>query len=68
MTERKPRATKEEFLKAKMETDAMLYRRLKDLTQAELDEAVNLSRTHIRNLEAPGMPTSISIRETVRYC
>lgn len=39
------------------------YRKLKGITQAELAEAVNLSRTHISNLEAPHMPTSISLEK-----
>ena len=29
------------------------YRKLRGLTQAELAEATNLSRTHISNIEAP---------------
>ena len=37
------------------------YRKLKGITQQNLAEAVNLSRTHISNLEAPNMPTSISL-------
>ena len=37
------------------------YRKLKGMTQVELAEAVNLSRTHISNLEAPSMRTSISL-------
>ena len=36
-------------------------RKLKGLTQMQLAEDVNLSRTHISNLEAPNMPTSISL-------
>lgn len=39
------------------------YRKLKGLTQSGLAEAVNLSRTHISNLEATGMKTSISIEK-----
>lgn len=39
------------------------YRRLKGLTQLQLAEAVGLSRTHISNLEAPNMPTSISLEK-----
>jgi transcriptional regulator with XRE-family HTH domain len=39
------------------------YRRLKGLTQSDLAEAVNLSRNHISNMEAPGMKTSISIEK-----
>lgn len=39
------------------------YRKLKGITQMELAETVNLSRTHISNLEAPNMPTSISLEK-----
>lgn len=37
------------------------YRKLRGLTQLQLAECVDLSRTHISNLEAPNMPTSISL-------
>lgn len=37
------------------------YRKLRGLTQMQLAEQTNLSRTHISNLEAPNMPTSISL-------
>ncbi len=37
------------------------YRKLRGLTQLQLAEYSNLSRTHISNLEAPNMPTSISL-------
>lgn len=37
------------------------YRKLRGLTQMQLAECVDLSRTHISNLEAPNMPTSISL-------
>lgn len=37
------------------------YRKLRGLTQLQLAECVELSRTHISNLEAPNMPTSISL-------
>jgi transcriptional regulator with XRE-family HTH domain len=39
------------------------YRRLKGLIQSDLAEAVNLSRNHISNMEAPGTKTSISIEK-----
>ena len=39
------------------------YRRLRGLTQAELAEATNLSRTHISNIEAPNGKTSISLNK-----
>ena len=37
------------------------YRRAKGMTQAELAEAVHISRTHMSNIEAPNMPTSVSL-------
>ena len=37
------------------------YRKLRGYTQLQLAEYTNLSRTHISNLEAPNMPTSISL-------
>lgn len=37
------------------------YRKLKGLTQEELAKAVGLSRTHISNIEAPGMKLSVSL-------
>lgn len=39
------------------------YRKLRGLTQAELAEATNLSRTHISNIEAPNEKTSISLNK-----
>lgn len=40
------------------------YRKLKGITQLELAEAVDISRTHISNIEAPNMPTAISMELT----
>ena len=37
------------------------YRKLKGMTQLELSETINISRTHMSNIEAPNMPTSISL-------
>lgn len=39
------------------------YRKLRGLTQAELAEATNLSRTHISNIEAPNGKTFISLNK-----
>lgn len=39
------------------------YRKLRGLTQAELAEATNLSRTHISNIDAPNGKTSISLNK-----
>lgn len=37
------------------------YRKLKGLTQLQLAELTNISRTHVSNIEAPNVPTSISL-------
>ena len=37
------------------------YHKLKGITQMKLAEQVNISRTHMSNIEAPNMPTSISL-------
>jgi len=37
------------------------HRKLKGLTQMQLAEQINISRTHMSNIEAPNMPTSISL-------
>ena len=37
------------------------YRKLKGLSQMQLAEKANISRTHHSNIEAPNMPTSISL-------
>ena len=39
------------------------YRKLRGLTQAELAEATNLSRTHISNIEEKKEKTSISLNK-----
>lgn len=37
------------------------YRKMRGMTQLQLAEFTNLSRTHISTLEAPNMTTSISL-------
>ena len=37
------------------------YRKLKGLSLMQLAEKANISRTHLSNIEAPNMPTSISL-------
>ena len=37
------------------------YRKLKGITQLQLAEQININRTHMSNIEAPNMPTSISL-------
>ena len=39
------------------------YRKLKGFTQQDLADAAGLSRTHISNLEAPNMHSSISLEK-----
>ena len=36
-------------------------RKSKGMTQAQLAEAVGISRTHMSNIEAPQMPTQVSV-------
>ena len=43
------------------------YRRARGLTQSELAEAVQISRTHMSNIEAPNSHTSLSKRAD-GYC
>ena len=37
------------------------YRKLKGLTQIHLSEIVGISRTHMSNIEAPGVEKSVSL-------
>lgn len=37
------------------------YRKLKGITQLQLAEAIDISRTHMSNIEAPNVPTSVSL-------
>lgn len=37
------------------------YRKLKGFTQMKLAESAGISRTHMSNIEAPNMPTSLSL-------
>lgn len=39
------------------------YRKARGLTQQELAEAINISRTHMSNIEAPKGKTSISLNK-----
>ena len=38
-----------------------LYRKMKNMTQVELAEKVNISRTHMGNIEAPNIVKPISL-------
>ena len=42
------------------------YRKLKGITQAQLAQMVGISRTHISNIEAPKMPTQISVETLLK--
>ena len=37
------------------------YRKLKGFSQMEFAEKIDISRTHLSNIEAPNTPTSISL-------
>lgn len=37
------------------------YRKLRGLTQAQLAEKIDISRTHMSNIEAPNVVTSLSL-------
>lgn len=37
------------------------YRKLKGMTQLQLAEHINISRTHMSNIEAPNMTTGVSL-------
>ena len=37
------------------------YRQLKGLTQLQLAEKIDISRTHMSNIEAPNMRTAVSL-------
>lgn len=37
------------------------YRKLRGLTQLQLAEKIEISRTHLSNIEAPNVPTSVSL-------
>ena len=42
------------------------YRKLKGFTQLQLAELVNISRTHMSNIEAANVPTSISLETLLK--
>ena len=45
-----------------------LQRKMRKMTQTELAEAVNISRTHMSNIEAPNMVTPISLEVLFDIC
>ena len=42
------------------------YRKLKGITQAQLAQMVGISSTHISNIDAPTMPTQISVETLLK--
>lgn len=44
------------------------YRRIRHLTQLELAELTDLSRTHISNIEAANIPTKLSLDAIFTIC
>ena len=45
-----------------------LQRKLKKMTQIELAEKIGISRTHMRNIEAPNMITPVSLEVIFEIC
>lgn len=45
----------------RMGLNIAVQRKLKKMTQADLAEAINISRTHMSNIEAPNMITPVSL-------
>lgn len=45
----------------KLGLNVSYYRKLKGITQLQLAEKIGISRTHMSNIEAPNVPTSISV-------
>lgn len=50
-----------EFYYKQLGLNIAYYRKLRNLTQLDLAEFTDLSRTHISNIEAPNMTTHISL-------
>lgn len=42
------------------------YRKIRNLNQLQLAEKIDVSRTHLSNIEAPNVPTSISLETLFR--
>lgn len=42
------------------------YRKIRNLNQLQLAEKIDISRTHLSNIEAPNVPTSISLETLFR--
>ncbi len=55
-----PSTKRDEQLK-RIGLNISLHRKLKGITQAQLAEMVNISRTHMSNIEAPKVKTALSI-------
>ena len=55
-----PASKRDEQLK-RIGLNISLQRKLKGITQAQLAEMVNISRTHMSNIEAPKVKTALSI-------
>lgn len=45
-----------------------LQRKLKKMTQSQLAEKINISRTHMSNIEAPNMVTPVSLEVIFDIC
>ena len=52
----------------RMGENVATYRKLKNISQIELAEQLDISRTHMSNIEAPNMPTPISLKLMFKIC
>ena len=53
--------TKHQEMYRRVGLNVALQRKIKNMTQLELAEAINISRTHMSNIEAPNMVTPVSL-------
>ncbi len=53
--------TKYELYYQQLGLNIAYYRKLRHMTQLDLAEFADMSRTHISNIEAPNMKTSLSL-------
>jgi Predicted transcriptional regulators len=54
-------ASKREMQYKQLGLTIAYYRKLKGLTQEDLSHQTEMSRTHLSNIEAPNMPTAVSL-------
>ena len=52
----------------RMGENVATYRKLKNISQIELAEQLDISRTHMSNIEAPNMVTPVSLEVIFDIC